>query len=70
MCVFLGMGIPIIKMRRSEDRLIFLMGIPVLVREYLYIEMAPRKDTNRMYMNDLSLSESVSFSLPPLNIYT
>ena len=32
------MGIPIIKIRRSWDRLIFIMGIPLLVRWHLYIE--------------------------------
>ena len=36
--VFLGMGIPIIKIRRSSDRLIFIMGISILVRRHLYIE--------------------------------
>ena len=34
------MGIPILKIRRLWDRLIFNMGIPILVR-HLYIEMAP-----------------------------
>ena len=39
---FPGMGIPMLKIRRSWDRLIFNMGIPKLVRRHLYIEMAPR----------------------------
>ena len=30
-----------LKIRRSRDRLIFTMGIPILVRQHLYIEMAP-----------------------------
>ena len=30
--IFPGIGIPIVKIRRSWDRLIFLMGIPILVR--------------------------------------
>ena len=34
-----GIGIPIIKMRRSADHLIFVIGIPVLVRHHLYIEI-------------------------------
>ena len=34
------MGIPVLKIRRSRDRLIFNMGIPILVRWHLYIEMA------------------------------
>ena len=32
------MAIPIIKIRRSLDRPICIMGIPILVRRYLYIE--------------------------------
>ena len=32
---FLGLGIPIIKIRRSHDRLIFIMGIPIL-RKYIF----------------------------------
>ena len=39
--VFHGMGISTIKMRRSSDPLIFIMGIPILVRRHLYIETAP-----------------------------
>ena len=38
---FPGMGIPMLKIRRSPDRLIFNMGIPLLVRWHLYIETAP-----------------------------
>ena len=36
--VFPGMGIPMLKIRWSRDRLIFNMGIPILVRQHLYIE--------------------------------
>ena len=36
------MGIPMLKMRRSRDRLIFNIGIPILVRRHIYIEAAPR----------------------------
>ena len=39
--VFPGMGIPMLKIRRSQDRLIFNMWIPILVRRYLYIKMVP-----------------------------
>ena len=39
--VFPRYGIPMLKIRRSRDRLIFNMGIPILVRRHLYIEMAP-----------------------------
>ena len=36
------MRIPMFKIRRSWDHLIFYMGIPLLVRWLLYIETAPR----------------------------
>ena len=39
---FPGMGIPMLKVRWSWDRLFFNMWIPVLVRWHLYIETAPR----------------------------
>ena len=35
------MEIPMLKIRRSWDRLILNMGIPLLVRRHLYIETAP-----------------------------
>ena len=38
---FPGIGIPIIKIRRLSDRLIFAMGSPIPVRRYLYIEQSP-----------------------------
>ena len=38
---FVGIGLRIIKMRRSSDRLIFIMEIPILVTHHLYIETAP-----------------------------
>ena len=37
------MGIPMLKMRRSQDCLMFNMGIPILVRQHFYIETAPRR---------------------------
>ena len=36
-----GMRIPTLMIRRSQDSLIFNMGIPILVRQHLYIETAP-----------------------------
>ena len=39
--IFPGLGIPMLKIRRSWDHLIFNMGIPILVRRHLYIETAP-----------------------------
>ena len=35
------MGVPMLKIRRSRDRLIFNMGIPIPGKYGLYIEMAP-----------------------------
>ena len=40
--VFSSMGIPMLKMRRPQDRLIFSMGIPLLVRRHPYTETASR----------------------------
>ena len=39
--VFPGIGIPMLKIRRSWDCLIFNMGIPILISWYLYVEMQP-----------------------------
>ena len=36
-----GMGCSMLKIKRSWDRLIFNMGIPLLARRYLYIETDP-----------------------------
>ena len=33
--------VSIIKIRRSYDRLIFIIGIPILIRQHLYIETCP-----------------------------
>ena len=41
--VFPGMGILMLKTRRSRDRLIFNMVIPILVRRHFYIETTPRR---------------------------
>ena len=40
--VFPGTGIPMLKIRRSWNRLIFNIEIPILVRRHLYTETAPR----------------------------
>ena len=39
-CHFTSIGIPIIKIRRSHNRLSFVKGIPIQVRWYLFIESA------------------------------
>ena len=36
------MEIPMLKIRRSPDRLIFNMGIPILVRRHIYVETVPQ----------------------------
>ena len=46
---FWGMGIPMLKIRRSRDPLIFNMGIPILVSRHLYIETAPRLSVARAW---------------------
>ena len=38
--IFPGIGIPMLKIRGSKDRLIFNMGIPLPARRYCYIELA------------------------------
>ena len=40
--VFPRYGITMLKIRLSQDRLIFNMGIPILVRWHLHIDTAPR----------------------------
>ena len=40
--IFPGMGIPLLKIRQSRDHLILNMGIPILVRQHLNINTAPR----------------------------
>ena len=44
---FPGMGIPMLKIRRSRDRLIFNIGIPIPVKKHLYIETAPSYPSHR-----------------------
>ena len=39
--VFPGMGIPMLKIRRSWDRLIFNIGIPILVRRHFILRWLP-----------------------------
>ena len=41
MTVFPCMGIPVLKIRQSQDRIIFNMGIPTLVRRHFHIKKAP-----------------------------
>ena len=39
--VFPVSGFPVLMMRQLGDHLIFIMGIPILINEHLYIESAP-----------------------------
>ena len=38
--IFPGIGIETITIRRSHDRLIFIIGIPIPVRQHFYAEKA------------------------------
>ena len=62
--VFLATGIPIIKMRRSD----FIMGISILVRQHLHIDISPADKSSqwiREYSkyNDLRCMDTVWLSL-------
>ena len=56
-----GIGIPIINLRRSDDRLRFIMGIPILIRRHLLSEQRPwwkfRQGPQSLY----SLSSKTSY---------
>ena len=52
--VFTDMGIVMIKIRRTWDRLIFIMGIPILVKQHLYIEWNDYFGSNFEYKDILS----------------
>ena len=62
---FPGMGIFIIKIRRSWDCLIFMMGIPKVVKQHLYIEMAPRLQRSPSSDRNLHALWSLFNSLVP-----
>ena len=49
--VFPRYGIPMLKIRWSRDRLIFNMGIPILVRRHLYIETPPALRSSKFHTN-------------------
>ena len=58
--VFPRYGDSMLKIRRSRDRLIFNMGIPILVRRHLYIETAPWSPLCAVVCWGQSLDKSVS----------
>ena len=47
--VFPGMGISIIKIERLWDRLVFIVGIRILVRQHLYVELVPSGAETRIF---------------------
>ena len=57
---FSGMGIPMLKIRRSRHRLIFNMGIPILVRWHLYSETAPRGSNTRVNLGWYPVDNALS----------
>ena len=48
---FRGMGISMLKIRLSQDLVIFNTGIPILVRRHLYIEMPPWFSNGLQWLN-------------------
>ena len=61
----ISIGIPIINLRRSIDRLRFIMGIPLPIRQRLFSEQRPWKGTN-----DIStvISTDISKDLKALHL--
>ena len=58
--MFAGIGLPMLKRRWLQDHLIFNMGIPILVRQHLYIEMTLMAFMSP-YWNQRFFSETVMF---------
>ena len=59
---FPGMGIPMLKIRRSRDRLIFNMGIPILsILVRWHLETAPSTCTTSMLRNDRKWEHIIMF---------
>ena len=56
-CNLTSIGNPIVEIRRSYDRLISTMGLPILVRWHLYIESGPRKLCLKVQILKLSLDK-------------
>ena len=56
-------GIPMLKIRRSRDRLTFSMGIPILVIWHLYIQMPPLVLVNHMALKCWLEHEHFTFDL-------
>ena len=55
-----SMVIPILKIRRSQDRLIFNMRIHILLRRQLYVETASRSSTAWAHYGDVIMSAIAS----------
>ena len=58
--VFPGIGIRMLKIRRSWHRLIYNIGIPILVRRHLYIETAPWFSTGHLRIPILGRQNALS----------
>ena len=52
-CCLISIGIPMLKIRLSHDRLIFNMGIPIPGKDGLYIEMRPSMRANEITLKDI-----------------
>ena len=51
---FPGMGIPILKIRWLQNRLIFNMGIPILIKCHLYLE-SPSEEDRELFVDFSSI---------------
>ena len=51
------MRVPLLKIRGSWDHLIFNMGLPILVRQHLYIETPPRFGAKPLFTPTLDCSK-------------
>ena len=68
--VFPGMGTLKLNIRRSLNRLIFNMRIPILVRRHLYFETAPRAfDQNLSLQNTLYIFSSIVLTSAPYSTF-
>ena len=56
-CRLTSIGIPIIKIRRSHDRPIFIMEISYMIRLYIERGTAAHREFNAMFMNLMSQLE-------------
>ena len=60
-CHLISIGISIINLRRSSDRLWFIMGIPIPVRRHLLSKLRPRISPNSLNAATISWSSQWLF---------